>query len=325
MMRRLTRRTLTPRHQRAASPLLARRSARRVGLALVYHRIGDPAGDPRYELVPALGTRLFEAQLDHLRSRYRIVPPSRLLEAARARRPGARFPVAITFDDDLLSHADVVAPALLRARIAAGFFLTGSRLDGPRSFWWDDLQSLVDRRDAIRGLRSLPELDLALALQGRPRAVHEAAAAIERLPPDRRDAVADELRLRAGDGGEVFGPREIGALAAAGFEIGFHTLGHYLLPTLGDAALSEALTDGRERLEAVVGRPVTMIAYPHGKADHRVAAAARAAGYELGFTAWAQPAGPHADPLMIGRLEPTAASVVDFARAVAATLARTTS
>jgi peptidoglycan/xylan/chitin deacetylase (PgdA/CDA1 family) len=117
----------------------------------------------------------------------------------------------------------------------------------------------------------------------------------------------------------------IAALAAAGFEIGFHTLGHYLLPTLDDAALSNALAHGRARLEAVGGRPVTMIAYPHGKADRRVAAAARAAGYELGFTAWAEPAGPHADPLMIGRLEPMAESVVDFARAVAATLARTSS
>jgi peptidoglycan/xylan/chitin deacetylase (PgdA/CDA1 family) len=297
-----------------------------VGLALVYHRIGETAGDPRYELVPTLGMRLFEAQLDHLRSTYRIVPPSRLLEAAHARRAGARFPVAITFDDDLRSHVDVAAPALLRARIAAGFFLTGSRLDGPRSFWWDDLQSLVDRRDAApRRLRALPELDLAQALHGGPGAVHEAAAVIERLPPDRRDAVADELRSHAGERGEAFGPREIGALVAAGFEIGFHTLAHYLLSTLDDAALETALTEGRERLEAVVRRPVRMIAYPHGKADHRVAAAARAAGYDLGFTASAYPAAPHADPLMLGRLEPTAAPVDEFARAVAATLARTPS
>jgi peptidoglycan/xylan/chitin deacetylase (PgdA/CDA1 family) len=297
-----------------------------VGLALVYHRIGETAGDPRYELVPTLGMRLFEAQLDHLRSTYRIVPPSRLLEAAHARRAGARFPVAITFDDDLRSHVDVAAPALVRARIAAGFFLTGSRLDGPRSFWWDDLQSLVDRRDAApRRLRALPELDLAQALHGGPGAVHEAAAIIERLPPDRRDAVADELRSHAGEREEAFGPREIGALVAAGFEIGFHTLAHYLLSTLDDAALETALTEGRERLEAVVRRPVRMIAYPHGKADHRVAAAARAAGYDLGFTASAYPAAPHADPLMLGRLEPTAAPVDEFARAVAATLARTPS
>jgi peptidoglycan/xylan/chitin deacetylase (PgdA/CDA1 family) len=137
--------------------------------------------------------------------------------------------------------------------------------------------------------------------------------------------VADELRSHAGERGEAFGPREIGALVAAGFEIGFHTLGHYLLSTLDDAALETALTEGRERLEAVVGRPVRMIAYPHGKADHRVAAAARAAGYELGFTASAYPAAPHADPLMIGRLEPTAAPIDEFARAIAATLGRTPS
>src|SRR5919197_3306136 len=51
-------------------------SSRRIGLALCYHRIGDPEGDPERELVPALGAARFEAQVRHLRSRYRLVPAS---------------------------------------------------------------------------------------------------------------------------------------------------------------------------------------------------------------------------------------------------------
>ena len=81
--------------------VILRLSARRAGLALVYHRIGDPPGDPDRELVPARGTAQFESELRHLKKRYRVVPASRLLEAAAARRRGERFPVSITFDDDL--------------------------------------------------------------------------------------------------------------------------------------------------------------------------------------------------------------------------------
>jgi hypothetical protein len=119
---------------------LERRSTRQAGLALVYHRIGEPPGDPRYELVPALSTRLFETQLNHLRTAYRVVPPSQLLEATLERRAGDRFPVALTFDDDLRSHIDIVGPALQRAGLPAAFFLCGASLDASHSFWWEDLQ-----------------------------------------------------------------------------------------------------------------------------------------------------------------------------------------
>jgi len=53
------------------------------GIVLTYHRLDELGGDPSRELVPALATSLFEAQLKRLRSKYRIVPPSALLEEVR--------------------------------------------------------------------------------------------------------------------------------------------------------------------------------------------------------------------------------------------------
>jgi peptidoglycan/xylan/chitin deacetylase (PgdA/CDA1 family) len=301
----------------------ARRSTSRLGVALVYHRVGDLPGDPRYELVPALETRLFEAQLEHLRANYRVVSPSRLLDAALERRPGGPFPVALTFDDDLPSHLDVAAPALLRAGLPAGFFLCGASLDAAHRFWWEDLQALVERPSAVPvRLRSLRGVNLGPELHGTPRAIHELAELIERLPPRRRDAVAAELRSHAGERPGGLDAHEIAELAGAGFEIGFHTRRHYLLSTLDVAGLRDAMSEGKERLEAAIGRRLTMIAYPHGKADIRVADAARAAGYELGFTGDPRPAGPKTDRLLIGRTEPPAVPLDEFGRAVAATLAR---
>ena len=103
-----------------------RLSARRAGIALVYHRIGDPPGDPDRELVPARGTAQFESELRHLKKHYRLVPASRLLEAAAGRRRGERFPVSITFDDDLSSHVEVAMPILERQGLPATFLVGGA-------------------------------------------------------------------------------------------------------------------------------------------------------------------------------------------------------
>jgi peptidoglycan/xylan/chitin deacetylase (PgdA/CDA1 family) len=299
----------------------ARRSTRQAGVALVYHRVGDPPGNPQYELVPCLGSRLFEEQLHHLRETYHVVPPSRLLDAALDRRPGDPFPVAITFDDDLDSHVDVAAPALLRTGLPAAFFLCGAAVGATYGFWWEDFQALVDRPDSQPlQLHSLPELDLAPAVRRVPYAIHQAAERIERLAPERRDAVAAELRMRVARRPRALTASDIGTLASAGFEIGFHTRRHYLLTTLDDAALSTAMTEGREGVEAVVRQRLGILAYPHGKADVRVAEAARSAGYKFAFTASHACVAPATDPLMIGRIEAQAVPTREFVRTLAASL-----
>jgi peptidoglycan/xylan/chitin deacetylase (PgdA/CDA1 family) len=299
----------------------ARRSARQAGVALVYHRIGRPRGDERYELVPALDSGLFAAHLRHLRANYRVVPPSQLFDAAHERRMGERFPVAITFDDDLPAHADVVAPALVRAGLPAAFFLCGASVDTPQVFWWQDLQALVDEHRLPVRLNAWPDLDLSGAARGVPGAIHDLAERIERLGPEERDAVGAELRTLAGGERGELGERDIRAIVAAGFEIGFHTRGHYLLSTLDDSALRSAMRDGRERLEALAGKRLTMIAYPHGKANERIAAAARVEGYERGFTGWPYPVVPTTDPLLIGRLEAPPVPAFELGRLIAQILA----
>ena len=168
----------------------ARSSSRGLGIGLVYHEVGEPAGDPRRELVPALATSLFEAQVRHLASRYLLVSASDLLSATRERRRGGRFPVAITFDDDLPSHLEVVAPILTSAGATATFYLPGASLRGPHRFWWERLQDAVDRN-----------LDLAPLGLGPPRGVtgiHEVGHMIQDLPPGARDELDAKLQQLVG-------------------------------------------------------------------------------------------------------------------------------
>jgi hypothetical protein len=80
------------------------------------------------------------------------------------------------------------------------------------------------------------------------------------------------------------------------------------------------MIDGRSEVEEVVGHEIKMLAYPHGKADNRVAEAARSAGYELAFSGCPSGVSPTTDPLMIGRVEGLALPLRDFARLIATTL-----
>lgn len=72
-------------------------------------------------------------------------------------------------------------------------------------------------------------------------------------------------------------------LADEGVEIGSHTHTHADLRRVSDARLTRELVDSRRALEDVLGTAVRTLSWPYGRWDARSCAAARDAGYELGF------------------------------------------
>lgn len=63
-----------------------------------------------------------------------------------------------------------------------------------------------------------------------------------------------------------------------------HTRSHANLPTLDDRELDSELRGSRTRLQELLDDEVRYLAYPFGRADERVEAATRAAGYTAAFT-----------------------------------------
>lgn len=288
---------------------LLRLSRVRVGLVLVYHRLDETAGNPEHEAVPAHACARFEAHLEHVAVCFRIVSLEDLQDVAARRRRGQPFPVAITLDDDLASHARAAAPILERAAVPATFFLCGATLTERRAFWWQRLE------------RAWAE-GVALPVAGA--SVRELAAQVEAMTPEARSEVEALLAASGASEPEEPGLRaeDVRGLADAGFSIGFHTLRHDPLTELGDEALARALADGRRELEDAAGRPLTAIAYPHGRANERVARAAREAGFRIGVTGRYEAVAPESDPLLLGRLEPTFGSDARFALQLARALLR---
>ena len=299
--------------------VVSRRSSRRAGVALVYHAVADRPGDLRRELVPALGTRLFEKHIRYLARRYRMVLASDLLDAARSRSPGVPFPLALTFDDDLSSHLAVVAPMCREWNVPAAFYLTGRSLRGPAAYWWEDLQRALDAGIAPEAL-GVPGVAAGVS-------IHKIGGIIERLAPTERRAVEEHLRRLAGPGDPAAGLRttDVSRLSALGFEIGFHTLRHDRLTDLEDESMRRAFLEGRDELHLATRTPIDSIAYPHGRADERVAHSAQAAGFRVGFTGTPTVVTPDSNPLLLGRVSPSYDSVGELAFDVAWTIFRTSS
>jgi peptidoglycan/xylan/chitin deacetylase (PgdA/CDA1 family) len=286
-----TRRILEP----LASQMLRAPAVRRVGaaaaalrgrrLALVFHRIiedDERAGG----VVPAVPEATFRRQLDQLLEMGDIVPlPSMLADASVRSRP--RF--ALTFDDDSLSHHQVVLPVLRDRGVSATFFLGGRSLHGLGPLWFEILDDLVLSRGVAEVARSLGTSATD---------VRQLAERCERDPQLQRAIVSEDAVVV-----EHLSDGHIAGLEEAGMTIGFHTLHHPLLTRLSGDALDTALTEGRAELEDVVGHRIDLFAYPHGKADGVVRAGVRRAGYVAAWTGRPRAFSSRDDPYRLGRWE----------------------
>jgi peptidoglycan/xylan/chitin deacetylase (PgdA/CDA1 family) len=283
-----------PAPRRAALALAA---ARGRALVLLYHRV-TPPGAAAGGVVPSVPAALLRAHLEALRSAGDVVPLAEL----EAGRPGRRVRFAVTFDDDEPSHARHALPVLRALGVPATFFLQGLALHGLGPPWWVRLERAIARRGlaavaAALGVAAPTAAALAARCEGTP-----LADAVARAFP--ADDGHDDGRDDGGRDDAVLSAAGVRALAAAGMEVGFHTVAHPVLPLLADADAARALADGRDALAAAAGRAVERFAYPHGRVDRRVAGLARAAGYRAAYRSANRPVGPGADRWALGRWEP---------------------
>ena len=298
-----------PGHRVLRAPLVGRAAVaaaavRGRGLVMVFHRVVRGAAISG-GVVPTLSLVTFRQQIETLRELGDVVPLISLLDAPPAgRRP--RF--ALTFDDDSITHHDVVLPILRELKLTGTFFLGGRSLHGLGPPWFEILDTLVLRRGVSTVARQLGvTAPNAMALSE----VCTADPALQRRLEDlQRDVeVPDQLDRR-----------HIDALAEAGMTIGFHTLRHRLLTGLSDRDVLAALVEGREALEEATAEPIRLFAYPHGVADFRVAACVRSSGYLGAWTGRPRAIQRGNDPYRLGRWEPGPLSDRNFAARVAVNL-----
>jgi peptidoglycan/xylan/chitin deacetylase (PgdA/CDA1 family) len=293
---------------RLAAGVMDSTSGRRLSI-LIFHRV-LPEPDP---ILPGeIWAERFDRLMGLVAGCFQVLP---LGEACTLLQQG-RLPgraLAITFDDGYADNHDIALPILRRHGLPACFFVATGFLDGGRMF--NDTVIEAVRHSPLDSV-DLPALGLGrLPLAG----ASQRAAAIGRIlpvvkylrPAEREPALAalcDALAPRHLREDLMMRSDQVRALHDAGMEVGAHTVHHPILSTLDDAHAEREITEGRDRLEAIIRAPVRLLAYPNGRPDRdydrRHAAMARRLGFDAAVTTAPGCAGPDADPFQLPRFTP---------------------
>lgn len=253
-----------------------------------YHRILE-AADPLLESEPDVAT--FRWQMELLANCFNVIP---LHEAVGLIGTGRMPPraVCITFDDGYRSVHDLALPILQELKLPATVFVTSGFVGGG-NMWNDRIIEAVQNLPA--GQLDLSDLGLGsyslASLGDRKQSVGRLTEASKYLPPQARIALIKRLEAMVGehlDHGLMLTPDMVINLDRAGIEIGAHTISHPILTSLDDASSRLEIEGGKRELEAIIGKPVRLFAYPNGKVgkdfDQRHTAMAREAGFAAAFT-----------------------------------------
>lgn len=262
-------------------------------LILLYHRIAESRHDPFSMNVAAPH---FEEHLEIIRRIGRPMHLQELVDAVERRIVPPRG-IVVTFDDGYADNLSVARPLLERHEIPATVFVTSGLIGAAGECWWDALARIVVNARH-------PESALRLVVAGR---AHEwkgidLDALLRRVHRVLRPLGNEQRRLLLVDVARWAGlessasvehrpltAKELEQLAASPtIAIGAHTVTHPVLSRLGEEDAISEIGASRKTLEGIIGRPVTMLAYPYGLASDfssQTIAAARQAGYRAACTA----------------------------------------
>jgi len=257
--------------------------------SVLFHHLAEVDSPLTRGLGVTLSPSLFEDRLRFVLRHFRPVSLERIVS------DGSLPPRAIlvTFDDAYGSVPRVAAPILARLGIPAVFFVNAGLLEN-RRVALDNLVCFAANRVGFSLLEDAAKRGAGESL--RARNVHEVL--LQFLPSLSREAQAGfHAALEAAVGDDALDlvrqqalnatEQEIFALAAAGIEIGSHSLTHsWCRSLLTDDDLRQELELNQRELERITGRRVRCFSVPYGSSRDltgRVRATLRTLGNQSTF------------------------------------------
>ena len=275
---------------------------------LIFHRVlaqHDPLNPDEPDVAE------FEARMRWVRAWFNVLP----LADAVARLESGALParaLSITFDDGYADNEELAAPILQRLGLSATFFVASGYLNG--GCMWNDRVI-----EAVRGCET-PELDLrSIGLASFPmatpadrrRAVVAILNRIKHLEVEQRQTATEAIVAAAGGRPSpalMMADEQVRNLRRLGMDVGARTVTHPILTRLSPDAAQRELSEGKARLEAILGEPVRLFAYPNGVPKQDYAAEHARMARDCGFTAavstaWGA-AGAQSDRFQLPRFTP---------------------
>lgn len=301
---------------RSGGDALARGPAAGRICVISYHRVLETY-DPLLAPEPDLAT--FRWQMALLAQSFNVLPLRDALAALDAGRVPPRA-VCITFDDGYRSIHDLALPVLREFKLPATVFVTSGHVD--QGNMWNDR--------IIEAVQALPDGELDLGALGlgvyplrgladRMTSIGQLTERTKYMPPAGRQAVIEHLTALAGPAVStdlMLTKEMLLNLDRNGVEIGAHTVTHPILTSLDDDSARAEIAGGKQALEALLGKPVRLFAYPNGKEgkdfDARHARMAQEAGFDAAFTTAVGAVDRHALRYQLPRSRPWDATPLMF-------------
>lgn len=275
---------------------------------ITYHRILEQE-DPLLDSEP--DAKSFYWQMKLLAEHFHVLPLSEAIRALQENRLPAKA-ICITFDDGYRSTHDVALPILQEFNLPATVFVTSAYL-GEGNMWNDRIIDAI--RQIPDGDFNLQEIEMGVQTIGniadRKKILKKVNDGCKYLTPVKRLEVVDKLEKLTGNAdapGLMLTREMVLHLSRSGVEIGGHTVTHPILTKLTDDAARLEIIENKATLEQIIGKPITLFAYPNGKVgmdfDQRHMRIAKEAGYHAAFTTAIGAASQKTDLYQVPRSRP---------------------
>lgn len=252
---------------------------------LIYHRVIER----RDVLRPTEPTVTeFEARMQWVKAHFNVMSLGDAIAGLKS--DGLpELALSITFDDGYADNHDIAMPILRKLDLPATFFVATGYLDGGRMFNDSVIESVRQARGDV--------LDVSAQGLGvhpigtddeRCNAIAAILGKVMNLSPPEREGRVEAVAASVGaelPTNLMMTSMQVAALQRAGMEIGGHTVTHPVLAAIPMDEASREISEGRHRLEQIVGGAVRVFAYPRGRPNRDYTAAHVSLVRELGFEA----------------------------------------
>jgi peptidoglycan/xylan/chitin deacetylase (PgdA/CDA1 family) len=272
-------------------------------VVLTYHRIAEPGADLFYDPVISATPDAFRTQVNWLHNHARLLTVDELIDQVESGLPCHEPAMLITFDDGYRDNFDLAVPILGERKAPATFFVPSAFLESPRLPWWDHVACTIKRTHARRFILERCSKGGISPLEIDLQTVSRSAVIMMIIRAFLDGSIADErwflnqLAERAmveidseGLARQLFmswAQMQKLVNSGMGLAIGSHGHSHRKLAELDEDSQLHELAGSKQILEARLGCPIKVLAYPYGWAGTYTAgtkALAAQAGYHLAFS-----------------------------------------
>lgn len=233
-------------------------------IVLIYHRVLDQSDFMRPDEVDR---EAFAWQMDLLANYFNVLSVDDALARLKDNTLPARS-ICITFDDGYADNFYNALPILKERNLPACFFVASGYLDGGRM--WNDtiIEAIRQTNESSIDLKEINfyNFDISSPLK-KVAAAQALIRQIKHMPIAKKNICIDyvESLSKSLPRDLMLTSQQVKALSDNGMTIGCHTVTHPIFVNMSESEITREITESRATLQDIIGREISLFAYPNGK------------------------------------------------------------